>query len=310
MTATTACRVCDGEANGAFLCKPCLREIERAIGDMPALLAELETAIARQVRIYRATHASAERESATAEPSEAASERHRRPDGTLTPYMRSKDGKIALRAFPLPVDLDAAEVRWNVRNTLGTWARHLAESRDTEPPADRTVIDWLLNNADAIRFDEAAAEIHDEITFAHREAERAVDRSPERIYAGPCRAEHVEFCCVRDLYAKPDGSLICDGHRSDRAGCRVEHSISDRNEMIRAELEGSLLPLNDALDALRYWHLAEPPRRIVNDWIRRGRLPEHELAGRPAFPLATLIELVQDYKPHRYPQTRRGRSVA
>ena len=307
---TTACRVCEGEAKGAFMCRACLAEVERAIGDMPALLAELETTISRQSHVYRATSSAEQRQEDPAKASEARHERHELPNGHLHPFLRSHVGQIALRAFPLPVDLDASEVRWDVWNTLTTWARHLAESRGVEPPTVRTLIGWLLSNADSIRFDEAAAEMHDEITYAHRQLERAVDRSPERIFAGPCRAEHLEFCCVRDLYARPDGTLICDGHRSDREGCKAEHAIGDRNAMIRATLEGLLLPIEDALDALRYWHIKEPPRRIVNDWIRRGRLPEHELAGRPAFPLATLIELAREYVPHKYPATRRKKSVA
>ena len=304
-----SCRVCDAECKGAFMCRPCLRELERAIGDMPALLGHLEDAIARRANVYRANAPTACAE----EPdggAEARHERHTRPDGTLFPCLRSRDGRIALRASPLPVNLDAVEVRWDAWNTLTTWARHLAESRGAEPPTTRGLIGWLLKHAESIRFDDAAAEIHDEITYAHRQVERAVDRSPERIYAGPCRQEFAEFCCVRDLYARPDGEIVCDGHRGDREGCKAEHNVADRNAFIRAELEGRLLPLDNALDALRYWHLEEPPRRVVNDWVRRGRLPEYAIGDRPAFPLATLIELVRDYVPHKYPETRRKRSVA
>jgi len=304
----TVCRVCGGNAHGGFACKACVRHLERTIGDMPALLAELEATISRQSHTYRAARAENEAEQPV---------------------------RYGPRTRPR-VDIEAVETRWDVQNTLTTWARHLAGSRGDKGPtfAIRTrrrrlrvhrnrmevwyelgpwrenldlLVGWLLTNIDSVRFDEAADQIIDEIGYARRQLEAAIDRSPERYYAGPCQTEHADSCCVRDLYWRHDGSLVCDGHRGDHSGCRTEHSVSERQEWLRDRVAEQLWTLDDALDALALWRLQVPPRGVIGQWVRSGRLPVHGLTrrGEPTYSLIELVTLVQAYRPHAFAPRRK-----
>lgn len=107
---TAACVVCTA-ATDANLCGRCTRQLEEALGELPALLAELEVTITRQDR-------------GTGTPLYAMS--HRR---LSLPGVHYDEGDSALPATAWPFSWDAANLAWTVRNTLLTWARHLAETR-------------------------------------------------------------------------------------------------------------------------------------------------------------------------------------
>lgn len=244
------CEACGAETDPAFLCRGCGDELARLIGDVPALLEELETRIARQDRVTRR-------------------------QGKPRPRPIDADGHNddAIGASPMPYDPDAAEVRWDLLNTLGTWARHLAESRDVAPPTDATLASWLLNAAESFRFDEAGPEALDEIRYVVGKGWRAVDRSPVLVFAGPCRAETVgpdlwPACCLADLRVP---------RRSSTARCRecgAVHDLAERWQIVADAVEDALLPLDEVIDALPLLAPGcdRPTAATLRKWRFRGRL--------------------------------------
>ena len=123
---------CGTPVADAFLCKGCSRRLERALGDLPALIADLDVTLARQ----------------------AATGAH--SGGKPT----KKD------AQPLPLHNGAAEVASNLRYVLATSVRYLTEQRGIiDTPADNppAMARWLLKYADSIRLDPAGPDIASDI---------------------------------------------------------------------------------------------------------------------------------------------------
>lgn len=125
---------------------------------------------------------------------------------------------------PLPVHLKASELLDDVRGTLGTWIRHLCETRGAKftPTTPRPVglravdvnfigplpvgqtrlpyaalvpgfvvntlemVDWLTQNAAAIACDETAGEIFRDVREAVESIERMVNRPMPPKYCGTC----------------------------------------------------------------------------------------------------------------------------
>lgn len=172
------CKVC-GALNDAWLCKPCTAELEQHIAELPAAIHGLRAVETRQaagplrVNRYRRW-----------EPSHTAAKDYREIPAAL----RSRYEVKSLPETPWPYSPNAVDQLWVIDHTVTSWARHLAESRGVELPAPieiqrrfavtsagvaqvvrrdnpdqtATLIAWLLSNLEAIRFDEAAPEIHAE----------------------------------------------------------------------------------------------------------------------------------------------------
>lgn len=254
---STSCDLCGGRSDG-FICKGCGGELERAIGDMTSLLHEVSVVATGQARVYRASGQA------------STGDEEREWDGEqaeIPAWLRSREGRVALPATRLMVRLDARELLWEAGNTLSGWARHLAESRGAELPPAADLIPWLLRNIASIRFDEAAAECHEEITYLHGRMTRAVDRSPSRVYAGPCHAPTADGRCERSLYGWPGADEIeCDGHGTGSeydVGCRAVHTTADRRAWLMAELSDMLMPLT-------FWEWWLPKLITELEWPNRS----------------------------------------
>jgi hypothetical protein len=208
-----------------------------------------------------------------------------------------RDGRIALRAFALPYDEAASVLRdeawatWLVGERTSARAAGVPED---PRPTDACLFVWLVAHVDAVRMDEAAAEMVDEIADVHRRLTRAVDRSPDRIYIGPCgsdvetvvvderdgvistRLEH--STCDRDVYREiTGGTARCDGYRQDGRGCGARHDLAVRQSWFRASIEDMLAPIVE-------WQAALPemfPNRYLwpsrFTWARWAENPPHLL---------------------------------
>jgi hypothetical protein len=273
-----------------------LREAERAIGDMTSLLHEVSNVATRQTNVYRANGRA-----------EDLSGQRAQWDGeqkALPAMLRSREGRVALPATPMMVNLAARELLADAYDTLLTWASHLG----ADPISSAHVVPWLLTHANEIRFTEDAAQIHDEITYLHRRMVTAVDRSPSKVYAGPCHADIEGSRCQSPLYAWPGADEItCEGVAEGpeiNAGCGTVHTTAERQDWLISELESTLVSVDDLLAALPHLmpDLAIPRRGNISGWIRQGRLVAHgrNHVGEDTFSGKDLLKLIKEHKPHRY----------
>lgn len=165
---------CGKPAPDAFLCKSCSGRLERALGDLPALIADLDITLTRQAVI--GAHS---------------------PDGGKPP---KKD------AQPLPFHKKAGDVRADLRHTLVSAINHLMEARGiTEGPADNTqsMAKWLLRFHHAIRLDPAGPDIANAIHDITKRIVDVIDLPLTRgtFKVGMCPEVYEEGACPGEIWA-------------------------------------------------------------------------------------------------------------
>lgn len=133
-----------------MLCARHVENLEREIGDIPALADALEGVIARV------------------------------PGGN-----RGRNGARSAE-IPLPFDEDASKARGVLVSTLSAWCAEIGATPISIPTAAR----MLLRGFATLIVHPEAGEAYDEITAATGHAWHAVDNKVERVYAGPCECGH------------------------------------------------------------------------------------------------------------------------
>jgi hypothetical protein len=321
----SGCGRCGAEERDAFICRVCTAELDRAIGDMTSLLHEVSVLATGQTNVYRSTAPRLGPDEELADLEEEYGHRQRR----IPAWLRSRDGRITLPCTPEMVNLAARDLLDDAFDTLMTWACTVG----ADEISSKNVVPWLLCHINDVRFHEDAAQMHDEITYLHRRMMSAVDRSQQRVYAGPCENEECRQPNVdgqlvpTDLYAPwaPAGvdvehaqeqnekEFTCDGHRTNGIGCGQAYTWASRRPWLIDTIKTSMVTVDDLLAALPelFPDLVVPPRMSVNGWIRDGRLPTHSsnYVGESLHPGARFLELIEKYKPKTY-APRRRREVA
>lgn len=287
------CAVC-GAAADAYLCRRCTAEVERALAELPADLADLQAVASRQAA------------------------------GPLGlghgHYCERADPRAAWQSLDAPTDepwvfaAGAADQLWAVGNTLSTWIRHLAESRGIEPPrasrgiwttrrrlriarnraqlrtervfipsTDQPVavlIAWLLSNLDSIRLDEAAEQIHDELTSLPVE-------NRKWIFGKPPAEEFYGLCDAADVRADLDGDHVTprvstcgtklwgarEAKRIDCPVCGASYSRAERHASMLTGLADTLGTVRQVASTLTT--LGKPVTvDQINRWVKRGLITE------------------------------------
>lgn len=212
----------------AAICDACTRLLRRLLGEVPAVVRELMLQVTRQ----------------------------------------SQSGpRVGARSSekPLPFNDHAAKMRDELHRVLAGASFEVATSLDTDPPigAAQWHAAWLVGHMDALRVHKGAAGILEAVKGAHRDATRAFDRTPDRVFAGPCLAdipisvdlgpgEQVTFTtgdvqCPAELYAKA-------GARSVKCkNCGAEFDVAERRAWLLQEVEDILWPAKDIAGALPWF---------------------------------------------------------
>jgi hypothetical protein len=242
---------CGLPAHDTTICARCSYELERGLAEIPALVTDMDLTLSRQTGV-------------TAQ------------DG-------GRSAEVAL-----PFNIRVSEVRANLHGTLVGWVRDIHDDDEFYPSdADEDLSRWLLARLDRIRVHPAAEQIVDEIGYAVTEARKAVDRAPERLYAGPCLTPTDTGKCAGELYAKPGAeSVKC-------RDCETVHDLEERRTWLLAAAEDYLA--HAALIAQAVTGLGAPvtPERI-RKWAERGRITARtvDLEGRALYRVGDVIDLL------------------
>jgi hypothetical protein len=226
------CVCCGRPCADAFLCPDCVGDLVRELDAVPELVVELDLTLARLHRIGPAASA---------------------------------------RGEALPYHGPASEARYVLGNVLRHWTCELSAKRGLAVPVYlhwRNPVPcsrWLARHADAIRLDDDAEQITDEIADAISLARRAIDRPAELVIAGRCEVDG----CRAMVYARPEA------HRATCRTCGAEHDVAERREQMLATAADQLVTVTVALGWARALLPAVPPRGTVDSWIGRSRLLAH-----------------------------------
>jgi hypothetical protein len=161
---TPVCRVssCDRPVADGFVCQRCAHDLERALGDIPAVVHQLNLTLAKQTRY---------------------ADRNER-GGTDT---------------PLPMDPLASAASSELRHHLCNWVTIVAETRGLPLPAAAvyhpggepgmdTLARWMLAHVEWLRHHEHGHVAVEELTGDMRQARRVIDVPANRTTfpVGPC----------------------------------------------------------------------------------------------------------------------------
>jgi hypothetical protein len=251
---------CDRPRRGSeHVCGACAGQLGRDLGDIPALVDQLEVTLSRQ----------------------------------------TSGGAGGGNERPLPYDPRASEALDALRTTLVGWTRVLLDgmTRPEGPRCEGcahpscTLIDyttwprdtltdmarWLLRRHRSLIRHPAAQEIVEEVGDVVRAAGRVIDRPAERWYAGPCT-------CGVDLYARVGAvRVMC-------LACGAEHHIDQRREYLLSSLRDMLATASQAahiLTQLLGSGVVLQPRTVRN-WAVRGHIIAKgtDRQGRPLYRVA------------------------
>jgi hypothetical protein len=254
----------------AYLCWTCTNGLERDLGDLPAILAELNTTRLRQGRTAS--------ESAGGKP------------GTREGYDQLPDER-------------PTEALDELRTQLVGWARIVVEEHATAWPADTVVAvaRFLMLHLDWLRRQEAAAEVKNDLGRSLAKLRSSVDQQPERIYAGPCLAPLPDGsqCPEHLMTVRGARRIVC-------RACRAVYDPAEQQSWLLAAAEDQLAPAFVLAQAVT--NLGKPiTAATIRGYAFRGRLLEHglDLDGRPLYRVGDVLDLIhQEASRHARPTKR------
>jgi hypothetical protein len=267
------CHGCGAQvADAAVLCNRCVRITERRLGDLPALIEQLELTVSRQARGGGRGGGHRKKGDDQPLPFNIAASGKRSLIALLEEWADVVAQGAGIRGLPLrpAVTTDTNRVRAAVGRML-----------------TKEALNWLRNGNQAAGAFDAIWSIRDQLRSA-------IDRRPERLYAGPCNAnlsftidvddqDNIQILdkpsrCSRGLYRKwGDEVITCDGYDPTARiqlplGCGATHTAAERRDFLLASVEDHLLPLRVVWESL-YVLLpdADVTWETARKWPRRQR---------------------------------------
>ncbi|HEV7651355.1 MAG TPA: hypothetical protein VGP26_24660 [Actinophytocola sp.] len=177
---------------------------------------------------------------------------------------------------PLPVHLAAAELAAVARNTIGTWARDVAELHPhlQLPGTHAAAAAWLATFPTLLAEHPSAGELHEDITVLARRIRTMIDRPPDKVYLGICSARLQQvsarewLLCPVDIYAERDKQVV------QCPKCGTTHDAAWRRDRMLLKVDGQLATATDASRALSAYDCPVTASQI-RKWAFRQKLTPH-----------------------------------
>jgi hypothetical protein len=231
------CPVCEAQQDASLLCSACCDRLERELGDVAALVGELDITLSKQARIGVA-------------------------------------GAPGLARERTPINVGAMQAADNLGNVLTTWARDLGHGINgwwTPGNTCKVAAVMLLRDIPAIRRHAAVVELVDEISDAIHQARRAVDRPADRVYLGQCLMETPDdegrpVTCLNELYARPQAREV------QCKVCSAEHPVAERRAWLLQRAQDVILSVKDASLMIGEIGGIKVSQASIRGYLHRGKL--------------------------------------
>lgn len=269
------CDGCDRPTAGAKLCEQCSKTLAICLPNLAAYYEDLDIVEAKATRYASNTSGNTRRKDADE---------------------RGGDWQQGAPEKPLPVDdrfLDAigvgTQVRWDVWNSVTTWARVIMDEQPRVAGATcgqpclhvscsairrrawprtnkiRSLAAYFDRQFRHITSADWASEFMDEMLDNENRMRRLIDRPADRWYAGRCLAEDEYGTCTAELYAVAGERFIyCPT-------CGIEHNVAERREKLLKEAEDHLVTATQAAKALLAWTDYDGTEGRLTDKISKWR---------------------------------------
>lgn len=246
----------------SFICKICQQQLSRDLGDIPALIDDLNTTLARMDKLGSSGG--------------------------------RRGGESAL-----PFKSPASEALYVIQHTVTGWVRVLHEDTGRHnhllPGSDGFAVvcaRWLLRYAHSIAMHPAAGEAVDEIASAVKKAYEVIDRAPDLLLAGLCGADlEGDKTCPEFLYAKPESQWVTC------RGCGAEHSVDERRAWMMAGASDLHLPAHMCLSWVKLLMGKTIPRGTWDSWVARRRIDvgERDHVGNALYRFGDVRDLAAEW---------------
>lgn len=240
----------------AYLCNTCFNNLWIALGDVPALVTELDVSLSKQRR-WEYDTGSSSRSSEEALPFNLAAARSLRE-------LRDQLQQLARRC--VAADVPSKDYRYR---HPGSTCKELST--------------WLMWRIDGIAGQPWAP---DALTLvkAVQHAVHVIDRPPERTFAGPCDQ------CGHDLYARKGKPTV---HCHD---CGLEYNLADRREWLLKQVDDQLATASEIARALTSMELPITAERIRQWKHRdRIEVKAHDRLDRPLYRVGDVVDLLVEH---------------
>lgn len=263
MTIDHECDLCGNPTDG-YCCQAEADNTARYLRRVVDLAAEVETNVARQARY--ATRGG--RRAVTPDEDQATALVNRSQPVVAFGFAASKERplKNALRAEPLPVDLNASSRAAVAFNHVVFWARRVEKDRGQVPDvqvgehAAAVNASFLIANLEWMRHQEFAELAFDQLKAAGAVIERIVDCPPDEEVVGVCD-------CGQYLYARRNAAVVT-------CRCRLRWEVQASRVSLMDDLRGRLVTVAEAatLGVMAYPDLQRHRiRTLVQSWVRPDR---------------------------------------
>lgn len=254
MSTNSTCPVCSAPQQQGILCSACTDKLERHLGDVHAVVDDLNIAMSKQARI-------------------------------------GGGGAGGLARERLPLNFGAAAALADLGDTLAIWAASVAPR--SRAHGRTTVAAWaaraLLREIAAVRALVAVAELYDEVTDAIERARREVDRPADRQYLGQCGAELNEVVCTEELWALPKAKYarckVC-GNDFDVAARQAWLIDEARDQLMNVQEAARVIG--------SYGHTTVSEKTIRSYVARGQLAWHGQIEGRNVLRLSDLLDLVAE----------------
>jgi hypothetical protein len=257
------CPVCSCEQAENLLCHADTTRLERELGDVAAIVGELDITLSKQARIGVA-------------------------------------GAPGLARERTPINVGAMNAADNLGNVLTTWARDVCSSPDCfssrSGKRDSDLAAWdLLGHIDAIRRHPAVVELVDEISDAIHQARRVVDRPADRVYLGQCMVptpdeEGRPITCLEDIYARPEV-------RETRCKvCGVTHEVAERRKALLDQAEDRLFTVQEAATLVGSYGELRITESTIRNYVSSGQISYHgKFKGKSVIRMGDLLAVIRHH---------------
>lgn len=269
------CPVCECEQAESLLCHNDTSRLERELGDVAAIVGELDITLSKQARIGVA-------------------------------------GAPGLARERTPINVGAMMAADNLGNVLTTWARDLSGDRWSAASYPGEGTRWaawsLLRHIPEIRRHPVVTDLVDEITDAIKQARQIIDRPADKQYLGQCLVptpdeEGRDVTCLEDVYASPTAS-----HARCKV-CGMTHDVSERRKALLDKAEDRLFTVVEAAQIIGSYGELRITESTIRNYISGGKIVYHgKVKGASVIRMGDLMDVIRKHAAQ--PKGRKLRRVS
>ena len=262
---------CGRPAGDAFMCPQCVDDLDRCLGDVPALVEDLDIAAQRLTRLTVTPTPSHKRDPESILDGWPGFGADTNPDMIVTTPLVVRDvtrRMAAILARTRPDAPQAASAQDSLRAALVGAVRALCGSvgQAYNGPTDTTGLSrWLLRNLAAIPLHPEGPNITAEIVRAHDRALKVIDNDPEKIFYGTCQTIMADGAPCGQNVSIPVGATLWE------CGCGATYDAGQLEADRRERVADTLGTVGELVRLAKHVGV-QTTRNRINWWITSGQM--------------------------------------